>query len=703
LKKYNFPFYIDNQIFIDLPFVYLSLSYQIIKNLSMKKFFTKLPLMVAFILSVTAMNAQTIVWPSDSASKSISQFVNAAAIRVVKKDTALNASLANYKGWLTMGLASKDPAKVDSTVFMWTADGTAKIGSYWGAADARITSADTSRGFGAAMFCSDFLDSRGVAVGGSGQSPSPHTSELWSPVFDATGFNDLTLMFQQTNRHFQSAATIDCFQSGAVSWSEDGGTTWKPLQCIEENEGYGLYDRLPRNTPTAIKLVGSKGTSKFRIKFHFDGDYYYWLLDDIRVGVLKNNVTLSKSWVSVPQAIMQRNNVDSTRFMVDVVNNGTVAAKNVKLTVDVLNNATLATVFTATRNYGTLAPDSTAGNEVLTQAFLAPNTVGTYDIRYKISYDSTDMFQRDDSIYFAAGLRVRDSLFSNEQPGGFLLGYAPNVSSATRAWKLGQYYYLPKGSTSTATRISAYIQVAASITTARTYGAGLYEWNDLNNNDSVEVNERKLIAYGETVVPATNTAGPLDVRLENFLGNTPVFLKDKQAYLAMLEITPNVVNTSWFGYFDDRARMSYGPMEYATKKVGKPRHAGVIDINSSDANSVWRTNVFGGDQYAPRVSLWAWPIRIDTKDDLPSTYKINVYPNPVGQNLNVNIDFPKSEEAVLFRIFDLKGQLIQEKEFMNVQKETINMDVNKLANGSYLLQVQTIGNQAKTLKFVKAN
>ena len=668
----------------------------------MKKFFTKMALMVAFVLGVTAMNAQ-IIWPNDSASTSVSQFVNAATIRYVKKDTALNASLANYKGWITVGLASADAARADSAVFMWSPTGAPHIGSYRSATlDTRMTSLDTTRGFGAALFSSDFLDSRGLAADGVGQAPAPHTGELWSPIFDATGFNNLSLMFQQSNRHFQSSSTIDCFQSTAVSWSEDGGVTWKPLQCIEENEGYGLYERLPRNTPTTIKLVGSKGTNKFRIKFHFDGDYYYWLLDDVRVGVLRNNVTLSKSWAALPTAAMQRNNTDSVRFMVDVVNNGTVPARNVRVTADVINGTTGAVAFTTTRNYGTLAADSVAQNELLPQAFFPPNSAATnYNIRYKVTYDSTDMFQRDDSIMHVTGLRVRDSLFTNEQPGGFLLGYAPTVSSTTRAWKLGQYYYFPKGATSTATRISGYAETAT--TTARTYTAGLYEWNDTNGNDSVEVGERRLVAAGETNMPAGGASNILDIKLENFLGTTPVYLKNNQAYLAMIEITPSVASTTWFNYFDDRARYSYGPLRFATKKAGAPRYGGIIDINGSDPNSIWRTSVFGGTQYNPRVSLFAWPIRIDTKDDLPSTYKIAVYPNPVGETLNVNVDFPKSEEAVLFRIFDLKGQLLQEKELMNIQKETVNMNVNQLANGNYLLQVQTVGNQAKTLKFVKAN
>jgi hypothetical protein len=672
----------------------------------MKKLSTLLLLISAFALSTTVLTAQTIVWPNDSISRRHSQFADANSIRFVRKDTALNLSLNNYKGWITLGLSSLNPAKADSAVFMWTSDGTAKIGAFSKTA-ARITSTDVTNGFGAAVFSSDFLDNRGVgtaAAFGTGPSPSPHSGELWSPIFDATGFNNLSLIFQQTNRHYQSGETINCFQSTAVSWSEDGGVTWKPLQCIEENEGYGFLESMPRNSPTVVKLVGSRGTNKFRVKFHFNGDYYYWLLDDVKVGVLANNVTLSKSWVAVPAAIMQRNNVDSTRFMVDVVNNGTVAAKNVKVTVDVLNSATLASVFTTTRNLGTIAPDAAVEDELLPQAYLAPASVGTYDIRYKVNYDSTDMFQRDDSIYFRAGLAVRDSFMTKQH--GYLVtgGYGYDVGfqpTNAQNWKLGQYFYFPRGANSTATSISAAVETETA--TARTYTAGLYEWNDTNRNDSIEPTERRVIAFGEGTVPANSTTIDfVDIRLESAVDNKPVWLKNNQAYVAMLEFTPPTGVTDWYGMFDDRARYSYGPMKFATKKAGQARYAGVLDVNGGNPNAIWSTIGFG-NAYLPRVELTAWPIRIDTKDDLPDTYKINVYPNPVGEVLNVNVDFPKSESAVLFRIFDLKGQLIQEKEFTNVQKETVNMNVNQLANGNYLLQVQTIGNQAKTLKFIKAN
>ncbi len=681
----------------------------------MKKCFTLMSLTLVCLLNLSNINAQTIIWPNatDSLSVRASQFADASTIRFVRKDTVLNTSLAKFKNWVTIGLASDNFAKSDSAVFSWTSTGAPSTSAYINAAaDTRISGTNETRGLGAAIFASEYLDSRGVLVTpsmpASGQAPSPHAGELWSPIFDATGFSDLSLIFQQTNRHYQSSQTNPCFQSTAVSWSEDGGVTWKPLQCLEENEGYGFLERLPRNTPTVVKLKGSKGTNKFRIKFHFNGDYYYWLIDDVKVGVLKNNVTLSKSWVAAPVANVQRNNTDSTRFLVDIVNNGTVSAKNVKLTVDVLNATTLANVFTTTRNCGTIQPDSLLENVLLPQAFMAPNAVVNYDIRYKVSYDSTDMFQRDDSIYFKTGMQIRDSLFYNIQNGANpYLGYhGYGGTGATRAWKIGQYYYFPKGQTSTATRITGFIESAETfddVTTPRDYVVGLYEWNDANQNGLVESGERRLIAAGEKTVPAGNPTSQLDVRLENFVASGPVYLKNNQAYLAMLEITPNVPNTNWYAFFDDRDRYNYGPMLNATFLAGKPRYALVVDSDGNNASSVWETDFFG-TQINSRIALYAWPIRIDTKDDLDAAYKINIYPNPVaGSNLSVNLDFPKSEEAVLLRVFDLKGQLIQEREYMNVQKETVNMDINKLANGNYLLQVQTLGNKAKTLKFVKVN
>jgi Secretion system C-terminal sorting domain len=679
----------------------------------MKKFFTKMCLIVALALSVTVAHAQ-FIWPTaDTNTIRVSQFADASTIRAVKADTALSANLANFKGWLTMGINSKTPAKVDSAVWLWTGTGHSAIGAYGGTIVMKNT--DTTRGRGLAIFSSDFLDNRGVAGNfGNGPAASPQKGELWSPIIDATGLTNLKVYFNSMYRHFRSGDSIPCHASSGISWSEDGGVTWKPIICISENDGFGTNEG-QHNDGLSVKLNGSKGTSKFRFKFIFDGDYYFWTVDDVKLGAPKYDLRVSPDWIALPPNYVQMNNIDSLRFMCDVINNGSAIAKNVKLTASVIDNATQAVVYSFTRNYGDLKADSIAENELVGPGYVLPSTVKIYNVRYSLTADSTDAFSTDNSITFSGdyGINVRDSLArmdrNDVRPTGTFLykaGYALNYQgTGTRTYSVGNYYYFPKGSTSTAVRIRAYLGEvsAASITAARPYITYLYEWNDTNKNDSIESTERKLIAAGEASAASGADPGvPLDFRLQSFIDNKPVILKDNQAYIAMFEVMPTTAGTTWYAGFDDRMKFDYSAMHYAHKKAGKPRFSGVYAA-TGDQNLTWTTKLGGQGNYSPKVSLYAYPFRVGTKDNLPSTYKVDIYPNPVGNNLNITIDFPKSEEAVLFRIFDLRGQLIQEREFMNVQKETLNMDINTLASGNYLLQVQTLGNQAKTIKFVKAN
>jgi hypothetical protein len=674
----------------------------------MKKFFTKMSLMVAFVLSVTAVNAQ-FIWPNDSVSTAASQFVTASTIKTIKSDTALSVNLANFKSWITMGINSSVPAKKDSAVWLWNADGNSRLGAY---GNTTLIRSDTTRGKGIAIFSSDYLDNRGVAGNfANGPAASPHKGELWSPIIDATGATNLKVYFSSMYRHFRSGDSIPCNASSGVSWSEDGGVTWKPIVCLFENDAQGTNES-QHNAPLSVTLRGSRGTNKFRFKFIFDGDYYFWAIDDVKLGAPKFDMRISPDWVAIPPRDVQKNNVDSIRFLTDIRNNGSAIARNVKVTASVIDNATQTVVYSAVRNYGNMPADSLAENELIGPGYLLPNTVKFYDILYSVSQDSADAFTADNNMLYTGGygIAVRDSLIRMDRNDGptngslYKAGFALNFSgTGTRTYSVGNYYYMPKGSSSTAVRIDAYMGENAALTAARPYIAYLYEWNDRNRNDSIELSERTLVATGEaTAASGANPGTPLTFRLQSFIDNKPIFLKDNTAYLAMFEIAPTVPATTWFAGFDNRTKYDYSAMHFAHKKAGKPRYTGVYASNG-DPNAVWTTKLGADGFYTPKVSLYVYPFRVGTKDNLPSTYKVAIYPNPVGANLNINVDFPKSEEAVLFRIFDLKGQLIQEREFMNVQKETLNMDVNTLASGSYLLQVQTMGNQAKTIKFVKAN
>jgi hypothetical protein len=376
----------------------------------------------------------------------------------------------------------------------------------------------------------------------------------------------------------------------------------------------------------------SKGSNRFRFKFVFDGDYYFWIVDDVRLVRNNNDMKINPNWVAWPTRRLQTNNVDTVRFMADITNTGATVARNVRLKAQVFNTTTKAEVFSATKNYGNLNPDSTAENGVFSEFFVPPTaSIGSpvgYDIMYSVTSDSADNYPLNDTLRYNSLLVVNDTIQQHDK-AAFILGYAPGGTSWTgtqlRSWKIGNYFFLPKGTTTNASSITGYISGLNQVTTARTYQVGLYEWRDLNRNDSVELNERTLVAAGERVVAANPTSGLLTIKLENAIGSGPLRLKDNQAYLAMFEINPTVAAQTWFMGFGDALRWDYAPMETANALLGRRRYVGFFNANANTSNAVW-TPDFYTSQYVPLISLNIHPIRTGVQDDLPTNVKMTVYP-----------------------------------------------------------------------------
>ena len=212
-----------------------------------------------------------------------------------------------------------------NTVWDWSRDGKGSKGLIWGTRPA-ISSATAANG--AAIFNSDFLDNGGNGnTFGAGPSPAPHGAELISPIIDATGKNDLTIVFNQYFRTFD-------MDLSAVAWSEDGGTTWKDTVRVIDNLIVPAYGEI--NNQIALKLKKSKGTANFRVKFIFTGNYYFWIIDDVKLVTMDKNLRVNKDWFAAPQNLyMPRHQADTVVFMADIENQGNTAANNVKLTVDI--------------------------------------------------------------------------------------------------------------------------------------------------------------------------------------------------------------------------------------------------------------------------------------------------------------------------------------------------------------------------------
>lgn len=85
--------------------------------------------------------------------------------------------------------------------------------------------------------------------------------------------------------------------------------------------------------------------------------------------------------------------------------------------------------------------------------------------------------------------------------------------------------------------------------------------------------------------------------------------------------------------------------------------------------------------------------------------QINIYPNPVGNKLNVKFQLENAENAgnFKFQLTDLMGKLVLEKEISS-QKESPNIDIPEIATGNYQVKIMSAnGKILRSFKITKTN
>lgn len=79
---------------------------------------------------------------------------------------------------------------------------------------------------------------------------------------------------------------------------------------------------------------------------------------------------------------------------------------------------------------------------------------------------------------------------------------------------------------------------------------------------------------------------------------------------------------------------------------------------------------------------------------------MTLFPNPSSEVLQVQLNLQEATPAMLI-MADMQGQVLDLREYQNVQKETMQFDVSHLPTGAYLMRVSTDAG-TKTKQFVVA-
>ena len=580
-------------------------------------------------------------------------------------------------GWTTVGVSA------DTAIWVHVPDG---------AASGPLTNGQTIDSptlcNGAMIFDSDLYNSTVET------QPYPtHSGELISPTIDCSAFDAVSLQFTQYQIMLNSGNPAG---SASFAYSLDDGMTWSNnIPIPTENVLTNLVQNIVGTETQRFFLPQIAGQGTVKIKFLWDGDFYFWLLDDVQlVRPEDNNLAVMDNFYAIaPNVSWPASQLAPYSHLADISNIGAADQTGTTLRVTV-DDQTGATVYTEDLVYGTTVADSLYENEPFAGTFTPMGDTGTvYTGTYTIFADSADFDERDNSVSYS--FTVTDTVFAKEN--GAVFGVRPAdgnwADTEVHSWAFGNFFHVVNGSDAanaedvryaTSATFGIDIVPAEAIITAY-----LYEWNDENGNFDAETNERTRVASASIVTDGMEDL--LNVIFEPFdvTDGTKgqINLKSDTDYLLMVEyIAPNLDAASNLEV-SGASGWDYGAQTLRSQEMDIPyRPADFIAIGRPD-DVTFESGTFANIVPAVRLNIGK-ELVIDV-EELDAANIINIMPNPASDFINLQVDLVKNQPNVQVNIVDVTGKTIIAKAYENVSKETFKFDTSNLAAGAYFLNFVT--------------
>lgn len=608
-------------------------------------------------------------------------------------------------GWTSVGIlcsnnAAGNPVPADSAKWVWDARGAAP-GAY--SAGQNLTSRSVCNG--AMVFNSDRMDNAGTAGNfGNGSCPADQEGALVSPTIDLSAFNvaGVSLVFHQSLRQFQSAYF--------VGYSLDGGQNWSDIEINQQYETNSAHI----NEEVRVALPGAAGASNLKIRFRIEANYYYWVIDDVRIVETEaNNMRANDFFAIAPNAVWQKDQLTDFGALIDIENIGAVEQKNVKVNYTITDESGNVVV-SGVRNYGNIGPDSLAENQPFANCFNLPaDASGLYVGEYTVSSDSADFDETNNSQSFR--FMISDNLMAKEMPGGTFSGLRPVAASGSLSYAMGNHFSIVNGDDYKVCEVELGVSNANALTPSALGGVQasviiyLYEWEDLNGDGNCqtqsEVNTAGFAQYDFQDGDPANSVFTIPLfETANFEQCVP--LKNNTQYLLVMEYTEPagvpagaplfMLMTNEFKYAANRlltSPVAAGGLGQCVPQYGEFLNAGLAD-------DVLNNGAFNSGE-VPLLRMLMEPI---SSTEEPGTEPVveatvNILPNPVNDLLRVDMDFVRTMDKVNVRVSDLTGRVVMEENFSGITTMSWSQSAAHLANGSYLVHITT-PEGVRTQKFV---
>ncbi|MGH1339330.1 MAG: T9SS type A sorting domain-containing protein [Aureispira sp.] len=696
-------------------------------------------LLVAFFMLGATADAQIKVWGAGSTTGSADgEFANA----FVQAGTYAPGD--NITSWTALSVSDGGGVNIPGAAY-WTRSTLGySQGAYWGGTTA-VGSASAANGV--AIFDSDFLDNAGTPGNfGLGTSPSPHRGELISPRIDLTGNVNTAIVaeFFAFYRDFNGASNMQ------VGISIDDGLTW-----TDSDFKSSVADLTQGNARILFPTVtaGATNLTQCRVRFTFDGDYYFLIVDDISLEVAPDfDIAMGNAYAAGTSVLdagdnvkvggrrnIALSNLDPTDlrewlFGGRVINLGgsdILPSASPKLHMridyqDALTGAVTAGVYRDSLDLDTLVAGDAEGVvniELLDNIdfiMTRPNG-GDYQVTYWASHNNTDGNTSNDTVRHIFTVTTQSttgvtnsayiSNARNDANGG--VGASTGIfpgGGPYAGWEYGTVYYFPNGTTDTVTldsvsfryRLTNGFSGAASQTmfcNVYKMDAGAVSGGTLSDGTlltQIGLATIPLTGLGTTGTAAgdygrTTVTGFVDAATGTPLG----MLEDNAFYYISVQTKPSL--TGGVATFDSDDVPWIGGENRINYYMNASQSVPDTIINPSPLNTEdaagavsWNWIGFGSDQ-VPALGLY-----ITGRSNKIAVSTVNDLEGadfsvyPNPATAVLNVEFSlENATDVTYIVTDMTGRVVNMIQSNNVTNDVQSIDVSEMAAGVYMITAKT--------------
>lgn len=522
--------------------------------------------------------------------------------------------------------------------------------------------ASTTAANGFVIFDSNYWDNNlnpcTVNNFGTGQAPGPHLSYLTTSSIDLTGFANVVLEFEQYIRYYLGNTRVEISIANGpweVLYSNtlDQGITTENTQTV----------RMP--LPTA---AGNQ--SNVKLRFVYDGLYYFWQLDDLRiVQGFANDLLIEKSsfgdfdlnnpdhttgfemmeYTQYPSAFAPLVHLESNVF-----NFGTNSQTNVSLNARLMNDNSGALLFESTSpDVPSLAPG--ADSVLVAGEYQLDATVANYSVYFTSLQDETDENTSNhlDTLHFA----ITPVTYARDE-NSIASMFIPAEDYVDSPFEMGSVYLLPSG------------QQLHSVS----------------------------VAIGEgTALPSSVYATIFPFSLSTGIGGAIASTQD----FAITEADINAFGGASMKVlsFDSPLFLSQGLYLVAVGSSSSAFEAVIGLSGKSEDLSAWvRFNNSNTDLFyltrTPMIRMNFGPFNHVTEQSFGSAFQC--FPNPANETISIVL---VGNESAIVELFDATGRLILAEKAAPLSGK-IEMNIADFSSGMYTIRV-TESNRSSSQIFIK--